>query len=112
MSARVYSDSCLSLSGPVTSSIRSEDALFLRLAELEDKLNRVLRELQGASEGEWVTARECAQLLGLRDTKSLTYYQSKGVFDQRACRNVGTALRPRYRYHRKLAVDQFLNRNL
>ena len=96
----------------MTSSIRSEDALFLRLAELEDKLDRVLRELQGASEGEWVTARECAQLLGLRDTKSLTYYQSKGVFDQRACRNVGTALRPRYRYHRKLAVDQFLNRNL
>jgi hypothetical protein len=35
---------------------------------------------------------------------------SKGVIRSDALRNIGTAQRPRYRFHRVKAVDQFLNR--
>jgi hypothetical protein len=35
---------------------------------------------------------------------------SKGVIRGDALRNIGTIKRPRYRFHRRKAVDQFLNR--
>jgi hypothetical protein len=49
-------------------------------------------------------------IVGLRDTKALTYQMSKGIIHGPAIKNIGTAKRPRYRFHRTKAVDQFLNR--
>jgi hypothetical protein len=36
---------------------------------------------------------------------------SKGVLEGDAIRNIGSVKQPRYRFHRRKAVDQFLNRN-
>lgn len=78
------------------------------LAHLETLLN-----LQTASpESDWVDSREFCRLVGLKDTKALTYQMTKGVISGSAIRNIGTVKRPRYRFHRVKAVNQFLNRNI
>lgn len=81
------------------------------LAELGE-IKRLLREIKtGRPEVDWVDAREFCRLVGLRDTKALSYQMSKGVISGDALRNVGTSKRPRYRFHRSRAVDQFMNRS-
>lgn len=80
------------------------------LTELGE-IKRLLRELQsGQPESDWVDSREFCRLVGLKDTKALTYQMSKGVIRGDAIRNIGTPKRPRYRFHRTKAVNQFLNR--
>lgn len=78
------------------------------LAELGE-IKQLLRELKtGRPEGDWVDSKEFCRLVGLKDTKALTYQMSKGVIHGEAIRNIGTAKRPRYRFHRVKAVNQFL----
>lgn len=92
-----------------------DDALLAlidtRLAALE---TRILAHLQAATpppESEWVDSKTFCKLVGLPNTKALTYQMSKGVIQGKAIRNIGTVQRPCYRFHRKFAVDQFLNRS-
>lgn len=81
------------------------------LAELGE-IKRLLREIKtGRPEVEWIDSREFCRVVGLKDPRALTYQMSKGVISNDAIRNVGTAKRPRYRFHRTRAVDQFMNRS-
>jgi hypothetical protein len=88
------------------------DEVLKRLDDLERKVDRLITVLGGkaAHECDWVDSKEFCRLVGLSDTKALTYQMSKGVIHGEALRNIGTANRPRYRFHRRMAVDQFLNR--
>lgn len=88
------------------------DELFDRLQLIEEKLNELL-SLQAASATEataWIDSKAFCAATGIRDKASLHYYMAKGVIKGDAIRNIGTSQRPRYRFHRKKAVDQFLNR--
>lgn len=86
------------------------DEVLNRLDDLERKLDQLMVALKGAPESDWVDSKEFCRLVGLADTKALVYQMSKGVIHGDALRNIGTAKRPRYRFHRSKAVDQFLNR--
>lgn len=87
------------------------DELLNRLETLERKLDRLLQAADSAPENEWVDSREFCRLVGLKDTKALVYQMSKGVLTGGFIRNIGTPKRPRYRFHRVKAVNQFLNRS-
>lgn len=86
------------------------DEILNRLDVIEGQLDRLLSRLTPPPENDWVTSTEFCRLIGLKDTKALTYQMSKGIFSGEAIRNIGTAKKPRYRFHRTKAVDQFLNR--
>jgi hypothetical protein len=84
------------------------EELLSRLDDLERKLDRLLAHAQSAPESDWVDSREFCRLVGLADRKALTYQMSKGVIHGDALRNIGSPKRPRYRFHRTKAVNQFL----
>lgn len=87
------------------------DEVLNRLDDLERKVDRLLQALTPtAPESDWVDSREFCRLVGLSDPKALVYQMSKGIIHGDALRNIGTPKRPRYRFHRRKAVDQFLNR--
>lgn len=88
------------------------DEVLNRLEAIERQLDKLLRAAAATPEHDWVDSKEFCRLVGLSDTKALTYQMSKGVIRGDALRNIGTAKRPRYRFHRTKAVDQFLNRSL
>ena len=85
------------------------EELLNRIDTLERKLDQLLA-VSTVNESDWVDSREFCRLVGLRDTKALVYQMSKGVVHGPALRNIGSVKRPRYRFHRVKAVDQFLNR--
>jgi hypothetical protein len=85
------------------------EELLNRIDTLERKLDRLLSAVE-VSESDWVDSREFCRLVNLKDTKALVYQMSKGVIHGTALKNIGTVQRPRYRFHRTKAVDQFLNR--
>ncbi len=85
------------------------EELLNRIDTLERKLDRLLSVVE-VSESDWVDSREFCRLVNLKDTKALVYQMSKGVIHGTALKNIGTVQRPRYRFHRIKAVDQFLNR--
>jgi hypothetical protein len=85
------------------------DELLNRIDTLERKLDQLLA-VSAVNESDWVDSREFCRLVGLRDTKALVYQMSKGVVHGPALRNIGSTKRPRYRFHRIKAVDQFMNR--
>jgi hypothetical protein len=85
------------------------DELLNRIDTLERKLDQLLA-VNAVNESDWVDSREFCRLVGLRDTKALVYQMSKGVVHGPALRNIGSTKRPRYRFHRIKAVDQFMNR--
>lgn len=87
------------------------DEILARLDAIEGHLERLIRLYNGAPDSEWLTSTDFCRLVGLKDTKALTYQMSKGLFTPEAVRNIGTVHRPRYRFHRRKAVDQFLNRS-
>lgn len=86
------------------------DEILNRLDNIERALVTIRQQTASAPESDWVDSKEFCRLVGLRDTKALTYEMSKGILHGPAIRNIGTAKRPRYRFHRTKAVDQFLNR--
>ena len=85
------------------------DEVLRRLDLIQGQLDLLLQTTSGTPECEWVDSREFCRLVGLKDTKALVYQMSKGVIHGPALRNVGTIKRPRYRFHRTKAVNQFLN---
>lgn len=86
------------------------DEILHRLDVVLGHLERLLQLQTATPESDWVDSREFCRLVGLKDTKALTYQMSKGIIRGDAIRNIGTAKRPRYRFHRVKAVNQFLNR--
>lgn len=89
------------------------DELLTRIDSLERKLDRLLSLANPLEpECDWVDSIEFCRLVGLKDRKALTYQMSKGTLKAPAIKNIGTAKRPRYRFHRTKAVDQFLNRSV
>jgi hypothetical protein len=81
-----------------------------RLDALERNLVALIQANQPAPESEWLDAKTFCRLVSLRDSKALMYEMSKGVFGPSAVKNIGSIKRPRYRFHRTKAVDQFMNR--
>jgi hypothetical protein len=88
----------------------AQDQILNRIDALERTIVALLEATRTAPESDWLDSKEFCRLVGLRDTKALTYQMSKGVIRGPAIKNIGTAKRPRYRFHRTRAVDQFLNR--
>jgi hypothetical protein len=86
------------------------DEILNRLDTIEGLLQNLLRQACGTPESEWLDSKEFCRLVGLRDTKALAYQMSKGILHGPAIKNIGTVKRPRYRFHRVKAVNQFLNR--
>ena len=86
------------------------DEILNRLDNIERALVTIRQQTASAPESDWVDSKEFCRLVGLRDTKALTYEMSKGILHGPAIKNIGTAKRPRYRFHRTKAVDQFMNR--
>lgn len=88
----------------------AQDQILNRIDALERTIVALLEAARTAPESDWLDSKEFCRLVGLRDTKALTYQMSKGIIHGPAIKNIGTAKRPRYRFHRTKAVDQFLNR--
>jgi hypothetical protein len=88
----------------------AQDEILNRIDALERTIVALLEATRSAPESDWLDSKEFCRLVGLRDTKALTYQMSKGIIHGPAIKNIGTAKRPRYRFHRTKAVDQFLNR--
>lgn len=78
---------------------------------MQEQLDRLIRLRGESPENEWLTSADFCRLVGLKDSKALTYQMSKGILHGDAIRNIGTPRRPRYRFHRVKAVNQFLNRS-
>jgi hypothetical protein len=87
------------------------DEILNRIDALERTLVALLESQRPAPESDWVDSKEFCRLVGLRDTKALVYQMSKGIIHGPAIKNIGTPKRPRYRFHRAKAVDQFMNRS-
>ncbi len=88
------------------------DEILNRLDALERTLVALIESKQTPASNDWVDSKEFCRLVGLRDTKALVYQMSKGIIHGPAIKNIGTAKRPRYRFHRVKAVNQFLNRTV
>ena len=86
------------------------EEILNRIDALERTLTALIEAQRPAPESDWLDSKEFCRLVGLRDTKALTYQMAKGIIHGPAIKNIGTAKRPRYRFHRTKAVDQFLNR--
>jgi len=88
------------------------DELMARLELIERKLNKLIEinTERDAKKEQWLDSKAFCAAVGIKDKASLHYYMAKGVIRSDALRNIGTAQRPRYRFHRVKAVDQFLNR--
>ena len=83
-----------------------------RLQLIEERLYELMAMMNKSelNQPEWIDSKALCAAVGIKNKVSLHHYMSKGVFKPDAIRNVGTPLRPRYRFHRRKAVDQFLNR--
>jgi hypothetical protein len=89
------------------------DDILNRLDAMERNLTSlILANQQPPTTNDWVDSKEFCRLVGLKDTKALGYEMSKGIIHGPAIRNIGTIKRPRYRFHRVKAVNQFLNRTV
>lgn len=86
------------------------DEILNRLDDMERNLTALIIQQQVPHQCDWLDSQEFCRLVGLKDTKALVYEMSKGIFDNIAVKNIGTIKRPRYRFHRSKAVNQFLNR--
>jgi hypothetical protein len=88
------------------------DEVLTRLHLIEEKLSELisLQEQAAVEKATWIDSKAFCAAVGIKDKVSLHYYMSKGVIQGPALRNIGSAKRPRYRFHRVKAVDQFLNR--
>lgn len=87
-----------------------ERELLLHLVTAVDRIEKRLAALdESIPEHEWLSPVEFCKLAGI-SREALKYAIQKGRINGEAIRNVGTAKRHSLRYHRKLALDQYLNR--
>lgn len=97
----------------VLASLTKADAILERLESMEKRVSLLLEitALEKKSEGDlWLDSKGFCRAVGIKDKSSLHYYMSKGLLTGDAIRNIGSVQRPRYRFHRVKAVNQFLNR--
>ena len=80
------------------------------LKMLESKLDLLISRLDTQSQQLWISTAETATLLGCTD-RHLRNLVAEGTIGLDAVRNVGTPLRPKYRYHRHKVLDQVLKRS-
>lgn len=59
---------------------------------------------------DWVDSTMFCRLAGIKNPHSLSYFMKQGVFTSKSVKNIGTEKKPRYKFHRRKAVDEFLNR--
>ena len=86
-----------------------ETELLLHLVKAVDRIEKRLSETDGAiPEHEWLDPIEFCKLAGI-SKEALRYAVQKGKIHGDALRNTGTVKRQHLRYHRKLALDQYLN---
>jgi hypothetical protein len=102
-------------------SATDQAAILARLDMIEVNLRQLMLSLsagrggseQGKTEVEeicdWVDSTAFCRLAGIKNHNSLSYFMSKGIFTNKSVRNIGTVKKPRYRFHRRMAVDEFLN---
>jgi hypothetical protein len=85
--------------------------LTLTLAAASEPVGGEHRQTDAEDRSDWVDSTAFCRLAGIKNQNSLSYFMSKGIFTNKSIRNIGTAKRPRYRFHRRMAVDEFLNRS-
>ena len=96
--------------------------ILARLDTIEASLRQLLLTLstqpiggeqrkEDEDRADWVDSTTFCRLAGIKNHNSLSYFMSKGVFTNKTVRNIGTIKKPRYRFHRHTAVDEFLNRS-
>ena len=86
-----------------------ETELLLHLVKAVDRIEKKLSDLEGQTpEHEWLTPVEFCQVANI-SREALKYAVQKGRISGEALRNIGTPKRATLRYHRKLALDQYLN---
>ena len=83
--------------------------LLQRLDTIEAKLMQVLVALDQTETDQWITTSKACQLMSISD-KHLMRLIATGVIHGPAIRNVGTVKRPRYRYHHRHLLSQWLKR--
>lgn len=86
------------------------DALLLRLDSLESKLDAVLQALAAEGPNPWIDRRSTCQLLAISE-RQLLHLLREGAIGGGAVRNIGTPQRPRYRFHRRQVLEQYLSRS-
>ena len=83
--------------------------LLLKLIVQVDRIEKKLADLDGSTpEHEWLSPVEFCKHAGI-SREALKYAVQKGRIHGEAIRNIGTPKRANLRYHRKLALDQYLN---
>jgi len=85
-----------------------------RLTELiQERTVQEKRTAEDSSDdrADWVDSSAFCRIAGIKNPNSLSYYMAKGIFTNKSIRNIGTVKKPRYRFHRRVAVDEFLNRS-
>jgi len=86
-----------------------ETELLLHLVSAVDRIEKKLAALdESIPEHEWLSPVEFCKLAGI-SKEALKYAVQKGRIYGEALRNIGTPKRATLRYHRKLALDQYLN---
>lgn len=88
------------------------EKLFNKLDLLTDAIFDLAKAQAKQTESEtsdWLDSTAFMAKAGLKDRSSLSYYVQKGTFDSTALKNIGTIKKPRYRFHRLIALDQLLN---
>jgi hypothetical protein len=94
------------------SAIRADEraATVADIRELQARFDLLVARLDAQEEQKWLKTKEICQMLGCTD-RHLRNLMAEGTIGGDAVRNVGTAKRPEYRYHRQKALDQFLRRS-
>ena len=86
-----------------------ETELLLHLVNAVDRIEKKLAALdESTPEHEWLSPVEFCKLAGI-SKEALKYAVQKGRISGEALRNIGTPKRATLRYHRKRALDQYLN---
>lgn len=96
---------------PLDEGLRSGLAyqIVSRLTSLEAKLQSLI-ELQASKlEAEWIDRKKACELLNVSD-RHLYGLIADGTIRGDAIRNVGTAKKARYRFHRTLLLNQYHRR--
>lgn len=86
-----------------------DQVLLLAIRNLDSKLDSVLQRLDAVESSEWVDSQDVMTMLGISE-RHLRQLVAEGTIHGDAIRNVGTVKRTRYKFHRKLVMNQYLSR--
>ena len=87
-----------------------EADLLVHLLQAVDRIEKKLESLESSThESKWMKAEEFSQLVGT-SVSALQKAVQRGKIHGDAIRNIGTAKRSIFRFHRTKAVDQYLQK--